>query len=74
PPSMIEYLKMNWMGETVLWSAVHCQGQSIFDDCDTNMLVEVWHHLLKGKFLEHKRNQRLDHLIYILVKCTIPYF
>ncbi|KAK0470465.1 uncharacterized protein EV420DRAFT_1256790 [Desarmillaria tabescens] len=33
-----------------------------------------WHHFLKGKFLENKQNRRLDHLIYIFVKCTIPYF
>ena len=38
------------------------------------MLVEAWHHLLKGNFMQGKRNQRLDHLIYILVDQAIPYF
>src|SRR5258708_4652662 len=38
------------------------------------MLVEEWHHLLKGNFMEGKRNRRLDHLIYILVDQAIPYF
>jgi hypothetical protein len=29
---------------------------------------------LKGKFLQHKRNWQLDHLLYILTEKTIPYF
>lgn len=33
-----------------------------------------WHHLLKGKFLEGKRNRRLDHLIHVLVNNVVPYF
>ncbi|TFY74182.1 hypothetical protein EWM64_g9831 [Hericium alpestre] len=32
------------------------------------MLLEVWHHLLKGNFLEGKQNHCMDHLIYTLVK------
>ena len=31
-------------------------------------------HLLKGKFLQHKWNQCVDHLIYILTRRAIPYF
>ena len=38
------------------------------------MLVEAWHHLLKGNFMEGKRNRHLDHLIYILVDQAIPFF
>jgi len=33
-----------------------------------------WHHVLKGKFLEGRRNRRLDHLIYILVVKVVPYY
>lgn len=33
-----------------------------------------WHHLLKGNFLQGKRNRRLDHLLYVLVKVAVPYF
>ncbi|KAF8206097.1 hypothetical protein K438DRAFT_1578409, partial [Mycena galopus ATCC 62051] len=32
------------------------------------------HHLLKGKFLEEKRNRRVDHLLHVLVNKAIPYF
>jgi len=38
------------------------------------MLVEAWHHLFKGSFLQGKRNRRLDHLIYVLVDHAIPHF
>jgi hypothetical protein len=33
-----------------------------------------WHHLLKGDFLEGKRNRRLDHLIHVLTEKAIPHF
>lgn len=33
-----------------------------------------WHHLLKGNFMQGKRNRRLDHLLHILVDKAIPYF
>ena len=29
---------------------------------------------MKGKFLEGKRNRRLDHLIYVLIHDVVPYF
>ncbi len=41
PPLMIEYLETNWMQEKMLWSAIFHQERSIFDACDTNMLVEA---------------------------------
>jgi hypothetical protein len=74
PPSVIEYLKTNWLPIKEMWSAVHRVHRSARQDCDTNMLVEAWHHLLKGKFMQGKRNRRLDHLIYVLVFEAIPYF
>ncbi|KAF5333285.1 hypothetical protein D9611_002793 [Ephemerocybe angulata] len=74
PASVIEYLEKNWMPITKMWSAVYRTERTIFQDCDTNMLVEAWHHLLKGKFMQGKRNRRLDHLVYILIKQTIPHF
>ncbi|KAF6740966.1 hypothetical protein DFP72DRAFT_835956, partial [Ephemerocybe angulata] len=74
PQSVREYLEVNWMPITHMWSAVHRVGRTVFQECDTNMLVEAWHHLLKGKFMQGKRNRRLDQLIYILTKEVIPYF
>ncbi|KAJ7588438.1 hypothetical protein C8J56DRAFT_890227 [Mycena floridula] len=74
PPSMVEYLQKTWLPVRDMWSAIYHVNHSIDTENDTNMLVEAWHHLLKSKFLEGKRNRRLDHLIYILVIETIPYF
>ncbi|KAJ3793444.1 hypothetical protein GGU11DRAFT_659314, partial [Lentinula aff. detonsa] len=76
PPSFIVYLETYWMSPNVIkmWSNVYRQGRTVFQNSDTNMLLEAWHHLLKGKLLEGKRNRRADHLIYILVEKAIPYF
>ncbi|KAL0565316.1 hypothetical protein V5O48_016707 [Marasmius crinis-equi] len=38
------------------------------------MLTEAWHHLLKGYFIEGKRNRWCDHLIYTCTKIAIPHF
>ncbi|KAJ7697699.1 hypothetical protein B0H17DRAFT_1197358 [Mycena rosella] len=38
------------------------------------MLIEVWHHVLKFKFLLGKRNRRLDHLIHTRVDGVLPYY
>ncbi|KAJ7740846.1 hypothetical protein B0H16DRAFT_1324200 [Mycena metata] len=69
PKTFKDYLIRYWMPDRVLrmWSAVYCMPRSIFEACDTNMLIEAWHHVLKGKFLHGKRNRRLDHLIRTLV-------
>lgn len=74
PVSMVEYLASNWLAEVKLWSAVYRTGCMIFMKVDTNMLLEAWHHVLKGKFLENKRNRRLDHLLYTLIEEVIPYY
>ncbi|KAJ7713668.1 hypothetical protein B0H16DRAFT_1809600, partial [Mycena metata] len=62
------------MSDKVMWAGVHRTGRNIFEACDTNMLVEAWHHVLKGKFLHGKRNRRLDHLISTLVTEVLPYY
>ncbi|KAF5332003.1 hypothetical protein D9611_008883 [Ephemerocybe angulata] len=74
PASFLQYMEMNWMHETELWSAIFRTERSIFQNSDTNMLVEAWHHLLKGKFMQGKRNCRMDHLIYTLVRQAMPHF
>lgn len=71
---MVEYLASNWLAEVKLWSAVYRTGCTIFMKVDTNMLLEAWHHVLKGKFLENKRNRRLDHLVHTLIEEVIPYY
>ncbi|KAJ6527474.1 hypothetical protein B0H19DRAFT_1275272 [Mycena capillaripes] len=37
------------------------------------MLVESWHYLFKGTFVEGKRNRRLDHLIHVLYDVAVPH-
>jgi len=76
PESVIEYLQTYWMGDEniKLWSAIYRADRNVFQLCDTNMLVEAWHHLLKGTFMQGKRNRRLNHLIHILVDQAIPHF
>ena len=58
PESVIEYLQTYWMGDEniKLWSAIYRTDRNVFQLCDTNMLVEAWHHLLKGTFMQGKRN------------------
>ncbi|KAE9404381.1 hypothetical protein BT96DRAFT_813671, partial [Gymnopus androsaceus JB14] len=56
------------------WSAIYRQDWNIFVLCDTNLNQHCFHHILKGKFLEGKRNHCLNHLLYILVDHAIPYF
>ena len=41
PESLIGYLRSNWLNETKLWSAIFRQDQTIFEVCETNMLVEA---------------------------------
>lgn len=74
PPSVLEYLKTYWLGEIKLWSAVYRSNHNIFQLCDTNMLVEAWHHVLKGTFMQGKQNRCLDQLIFVLVDQAIPHF
>ncbi|KAI0072520.1 hypothetical protein K474DRAFT_1581603, partial [Panus rudis PR-1116 ss-1] len=76
PPSVQTYLTNNWLAPHIrmMWSAVYRAGRSVHELNDTNMLIEAWHHVLKGKFLEHKRNRRADLLIYTLLRRVIPHY
>ncbi|KAJ7701051.1 hypothetical protein B0H16DRAFT_1250899, partial [Mycena metata] len=76
PRGFKDYLIRFWMPERVLrmWSAVYRLPRSIFEACDTNMLIEAWHHVLKWKFLHGKRNRRVDHLLKTLLEDVLPYY
>ncbi|KAJ6490438.1 hypothetical protein DFH09DRAFT_843901, partial [Mycena vulgaris] len=76
PFGFVKYLKTYWMADATvkMWSAVYRTPRSIFEDCDTNMLIEAWHSVLKGKFFHGKRNRRLDHLLNTLMNGVIPYY
>ncbi|KAJ7806692.1 hypothetical protein B0H14DRAFT_2227243, partial [Mycena olivaceomarginata] len=76
PQGFVDYLRTYWMPEKTvkMWSAIYRTPRSIFEDCDTNMPIEAWHHVLKDKFLEGKRNRRLDHLLNTLLHAVLPYY
>ncbi|KAH6914607.1 hypothetical protein BKA70DRAFT_1050248, partial [Coprinopsis sp. MPI-PUGE-AT-0042] len=76
PPSVVEYLAKYWMSDDMIkmWSATNRTTRDVFQDCDTNMLLEAWHHVLKGTLMQGKRNRRLDHLIFILTELAEQHF
>ncbi|KAJ7576384.1 hypothetical protein C8J56DRAFT_732280, partial [Mycena floridula] len=76
PQSFVDYLKQNWMTDTFLpmWSAQWQKDQTVFKESDMNMLSEAWHHVLKPKFLEGKRNRHADFLVHILVDEVVPFY
>ena len=41
PPSVVKYLNDVWMKKTRLWSKVYRRNHSIFEEGDTNMLIEA---------------------------------
>ena len=41
PPSFIDYLATYWMKIEKWWSNVYRQGRSVFENSDTNMLLEA---------------------------------
>ncbi|KAJ7491811.1 hypothetical protein B0H11DRAFT_1718643 [Mycena galericulata] len=76
PASFVQYLNQYWMTDKVvqMWSGMYRTGRNIFEQSDTNMLIEAWHHVLKGKFFHNKRNRRLDHLLNTLLNEVLPYY
>jgi hypothetical protein len=44
PDTFVQYLEETWMKDEVvaMWSAVYRGSRSIFEMCDTNMLVEAY--------------------------------
>ncbi|KAH9971162.1 hypothetical protein BJV74DRAFT_718293, partial [Russula compacta] len=45
---------------------------SIFKEGDMNMLIEVYHHVLKSHWLDGKCNWCIDHLVHTLVNSMEP--
>lgn len=41
PPSFRQYIETYWLNDVKLWSAVYRKDRNIFQNCDTNMLVEA---------------------------------
>ena len=40
PQSLVDYLKVHWMSIVPHWSAIHRKNRTIFQEGDTNMLIE----------------------------------
>ena len=42
PPSFIQYLKTEWIPVSEMWSSIARNDQHIFEEGDTNMLIEAY--------------------------------
>ena len=42
PESLIKYLKETWMPVVIMWSKILRRGRSIYEEGDTNMLIESY--------------------------------
>jgi hypothetical protein len=42
PRSVAEYIAQEWLPYKDMWSTVSCQNQTIFEEGDTNMLLEAY--------------------------------
>jgi hypothetical protein len=42
PRSIAEYIAWEWLPHKEMWSATSCQNRTIFEEGDTNMLLEAY--------------------------------
>ncbi len=42
PKSVSDYIAREWLPHKEMWSAVSCQNRTIFEEGDTNMLLEAY--------------------------------
>jgi len=88
PESVVKYLSTEWLPVLHRWSMIGRKHRSIFEEGNTNMLVEAYvvyllskkiklinlryHHVLKTHCLGGKRNRRVDYIIQALVLDFLP--
>lgn len=41
PPSFLDYINTHWIPYKAMWLAVYCKDHTVFELCDTNMLVKA---------------------------------
>ena len=41
PPSFLDYITTHWIPYKAMWSAIYCKDHTVFELCDTNMLIEA---------------------------------
>ncbi|KAJ7744244.1 hypothetical protein DFH07DRAFT_693599, partial [Mycena maculata] len=78
PDSVTQYLQKNYLAPETLqmWSVVYPKDRTIFELCDTNVLVEAnkWHHILKMFHMDGKHNRHVNQLIHTLLNVALPYY
>ncbi|KAJ7581795.1 hypothetical protein C8J56DRAFT_715112, partial [Mycena floridula] len=57
-----------------MWSACWRTNRHVYEESETNMLIEAWHHVLKTHFLHGKRNRQTDYLLSILTQDVLPHY
>jgi len=83
PQSIVKYLATEWLKVSHMWSRITRKNRSIFQEGNTNMLIESYvshllgkiiklidlryHHKLKSHYLGGKCNWRIDYIIQALM-------
>ncbi len=68
--AILEYFERNWLPRKETWALAYRNFPHA--DIDTNNFVEAWHRQLKYRFSGHRKQNRMDSLIYLLVKVVLP--
>ncbi|KAI8136554.1 hypothetical protein BJV82DRAFT_527225, partial [Fennellomyces sp. T-0311] len=64
----LQYFDRYWTGEQMQRRWAMCFQPEMYTNMATNNYVESWHGALKTRFLERRRNKRLDALARLLTK------
>nr|GAT51335.1 predicted protein [Mycena chlorophos] len=75
PPSFLEYLDEHWLTDFWLpkWAPYFRVNRTVFQESDTNMLVESMHHFYKDYIADGQRNKRMDLTIHQLIVDVIEH-
>lgn len=67
-PDFHHYFYNNYVRDEkyMLWATCYRLGAL----ANTNMFAEAFHRVLKGNYFKSKQNRRIDHLVFILLKCA----
>ncbi len=68
--TILEYFERYWLPRKETWALAYRNFPHA--DIDTNNFVEAWHRQLKYRFAGHRKQNRMDSLIYLLVKVVLP--
>jgi len=90
PESVVKYLTTEWLPVLHRWSMIGRKDRSIFEEGNTNMLIEAYvvhilskkikltnlryHHVLKTHCLGSKHNWHVNYIVQALVFDFLPEF